>query len=211
MNRGILVVGTDTGVGKTRVACALLRADVRSGLRAVGMKPVATGLADGATVNDDVIALEAAGNVDSPLALRNPYSFSPAIAPHLAAAAANTRIDLDRILAAYGALAGVADRIVVEAAGGVLTPLDDRSDMLDIARVLGVPVLLVVGLRLGCINHALLSAQAIAARGLALHGWVPNRIDPSFARIDENIATLERHIPARRWPLVARSGADFER
>lgn len=202
MATGIFVTGTDTGVGKTRVACAMLRAHVDAGLRAVGMKPVATGVQRGQTRNEDVVALAAAGNVDAPIEWRNPYSFVPAIAPQLAAREANVRIDLDRIYDAYDELCTRADRIVVEGAGGVLVPIGEDKDMLDVAGVIGAPVVLVVGLRLGCINHALLSAQAVLARGLVLQAWVPNAIDPTFARVQENIATLERRIPAPRLPAM---------
>ena len=196
MTKGVFVTGTDTGVGKTLVAVALLRALVKAGLRAVGMKPVAAGVATGATVNADVEALLAAGNVDAAPADVNPYSFPAAIAPHLAAARGGVTIDLERIASAYGRLAMRADVIVVEGAGGVLVPLGERIDMLDIARRLDLSVLLVVGMRLGCLNHALLSAQAIAARGLVLAGWIANRIDPSMEAADANIASLADRLAA---------------
>lgn len=190
--RGIFVTGTDTGVGKTRVAGDLLRALVASGRRAVGMKPVAAGLAAGAAVNEDVAALAAAGNVDAPLAERNPYAFAEPIAPHLAARDEARPIDLEVIAHAFTALAARADVVVVEGAGGALVPLDSHRDMLDIARTLGIPVLLVVGMRLGCLNHALLSAQAIRARGLEFAGWVANELPPGMPRCADNVATLTR-------------------
>ena len=165
MARGIFVTGTDTGVGKTFVATALLRALAASGMRVVGMKPVAAGIAAGDAVNSDVAALAAAGNVDAALADRNPFAFAPAIAPHIAAARAGVAIGIDRIAAAYASLSRNADVVVIEGAGGALVPIDARHDMLDIAQRLRVPVLLVVGMRLGCINHALLSAAAVSARG----------------------------------------------
>ena len=196
--QGIFVTGTDTGVGKTVVACALLRQWAAKGERAVGMKPVAAGIAAGCAVNADVAALAAAGNIEAPLSARNPFAFAPAIAPHLAAAEAGTAIDIERIAAAYRALAARSDRVVVEGAGGVCVPLDSRRDMLDVATALSLPVLLVVGVRLGCLNHALLSAQAIHARGLAAAGWVANLVDPSMARIDANLRTLELRLPAAR-------------
>ncbi len=161
MTHGVFVTGTDTGVGKTAVATALLRALVRDGRRAVGMKPVATGLAPDAALNADVGALIAAGNVAASPGEVNPFAFAPPIAPHLAAAAVGGRIDLDRIAAAYAGLARIADAVVVEGAGGVFVPLGPGIDMLDIPRRLGLPVLLVVAIRLGCLNHALLSALAI--------------------------------------------------
>jgi dethiobiotin synthetase len=191
---GLFVTGTDTGVGKTAVACALLRGWAARGVRCVGMKPVAAG------GEDDVAALAAAGNVEAPRAARNPFAFAPAIAPHLAAAEAGVPIDLERIRAAYSALVARAERVVVEGAGGVWVPLDASRDMLDIAQALSLPVLLVVGVRLGCLNHALLAAHAIHARGLACTGWVANLIDPQMERIEANVQALATRLPA---PLVA--------
>jgi dethiobiotin synthetase len=182
------------------VAAALLRGLVADGLRAAGMKPVAAGIEAGQTWNTDVAALAAAGNVDAPLADVNPYAFGPAIAPHLAAAQSGAVIDLEWIAAAYGRLAARADVVVVEGAGGALVPLSQRFDMLDIAARLGLPVLLVVGVRLGCLNHALLTALAISARGLKLAGWVANRIDAAMPEGEANVETLARCLPA---PLVA--------
>ncbi len=202
MTRGVFITGTDTGVGKTVFACALLRAYVARGWRAIGMKPIAAGVAPGAECNADVAALAAAGNVDAPLALRNPFAFAPAIAPHLAAAEAGIAIDLERIGEAYERLAARADRIVVEGAGGVYVPLDARRDMLDVARALSLPVVLVVGVRLGCLNHALLSATAIRTRGLTLAGWVANLVEPAMARIDANLAALDERLPAPRIAIV---------
>jgi len=200
VTRGFFVTGTDTGVGKTVAAVALLRACASRGLRAVGMKPVAAGIDPQAGVNADVAALAAAGNVDAPLADRNPYAFAEAVAPHLAAARAGIAIELAPIAAAYQRLAARADIVVVEGAGGALVPLGGRADMLDVARVLGLPVLLVVGLRLGCLSHARLGVLAIRARGLALAGWIACRIDPAMALADENLDWLRRELPA---PLIA--------
>jgi dethiobiotin synthetase len=211
MTRGIFITGTDTGVGKTLAAVAILQALVREGVRAVGMKPVAAGVMHGATCNADVEALVAAGNVDAPLSDVNPYSLPAAIAPHLAAARAGVTVDLERIAAAYHRLSMVADVVVVEGAGGVLVPLGERTDMLDIARRLDLPVLLVVGVRLGCLNHALLSAQAIAARGLVLSGWIANRIDPSMEAADANVAALADRLaapPAADIAWRSREGMD---
>jgi dethiobiotin synthetase len=200
VTRGFFVTGTDTGVGKTVAAVALLRACASRGLRAVGMKPVAAGIDPLAGVNADVAALAAAGNIDAPLADRNPFAFAEAVAPHLAAARAGVAIELAPIAAAYGRLAARADIVVVEGAGGALVPLGGNADMLDVARVLGLPVLLVVGLRLGCLSHARLSALAIRARGLALAGWIACRIDPAMALADANLDWLEHELPA---PLIA--------
>jgi dethiobiotin synthetase len=198
--RGLFVTGTDTGVGKTVVAAALLRGLVADGLRAVGMKPVAAGIEPGQAQNADVAALAAAGNVAAPRADVNPYAFAAPTAPHLAAARSGTAIDLDRIASAYGRLAAHADVVVVEGAGGALVPLARHFDMLDIAARLRLPVLLVVGIRLGCLNHALLTTLAISTRGLRLAGWVANRIDASMAEAQSNVDTLARRLPA---PLIA--------
>jgi len=200
MARGIFVTGTDTGVGKTVVATALLRGLAASGRRAAGMKPVSAGYSVGESVNPDVVLLCNAGNVDAPLADRNPFAFAPAIAPHLAAAEAGVCIDLALIAAAYARLAACADVVVVEGAGGVLVPVDATRDMLDIAARLTLPVLLVVGMRLGCLNHALLSAAAIRARGLRLAGWVANFVDPQMRAGKANVDALSLRLPA---PLLA--------
>lgn len=202
--RHVFVTGTDTGVGKTWIAAALLRAHVRRGRRAVGMKPVAAGLDAGETVNADVAALAAAGNVDAPLPDRNPYAFAAPVAPHVAAAAAGVTLELATIAAAFVRLAARADIVVVEGAGGVLVPLDSKRDMLDIAVRLRLPVLLVVGLRLGCLNHALLSALAIRARGLELAGWVANAMEMPMAQADETVAALDARLAAPRIATVAR-------
>ena len=190
MARGIFISGTDTGVGKTAVAVALLQSLVRCGVRAAGMKPVAAGFAQGAPVNGDVTALAAVDGLALPSAMRNPYGFEPPIAPHLAARDAGIEIDLDTIAKAWTQIASAADVIVVEGAGGVLVPLGPRHDMLDVPARLGLPIVLVVGMRLGCLNHALLSMEAIRKRGLAFDGWIANRIDPGMARVDDNVAEL---------------------
>jgi len=205
---GVFITGTDTGVGKTLFACALLRAYSERGLRAVGMKPVAAGIASGESCNADVAALAAASNVTAPLALRNPYAFAPAIAPHLAAAEQGVTIELARIGEAYAALSARADRVVVEGAGGVFVPLDARHDMLDVAAALALPVLLVVAVRLGCLNHALLSAHAIRARGLAFAGWAANLMDPALPRLEANLAALDERLPAPRVASVRWGYAD---
>jgi dethiobiotin synthetase len=205
MTQGIFITGTDTGVGKTMVACALLRKHAAAGLRAVGMKPVAAG---GGEDNDDLVALAAAGNVDAPLSARCPYPFKDAIAPHLAARAVGVVIDLHRIQKSYEELGACADRVVVEGAGGALAPLGERIDMLDIARALRLPALMVVGVRLGCLNHALLTSLAIRARGLNLVGWIANSIDPTMACQDQNVAALGRLLSAPRIASIRWGYAD---
>lgn len=195
MKQACFVTGTDTGVGKTLVAAALIHRFAMAGQRVTGMKPVAAGTEpDGS--NEDVRALRAAGNVTVAPEDFNPYLFAPAIAPHLATAELGRTIELDRIVRAFQALAARAEVVVVEGAGGFYVPLNAREDMADLARMLRLPVLLVVGMRLGCLNHALLTAAAIEARGLTLAGWVANCIDPAMARLEANIDTLRRRIAA---------------
>jgi len=196
--RGLFVAGTDTGVGKTRVSVLLLHAFNARGWRTAAMKPVAAGARrqGSAWHNEDVDQLRAAASLRSRRASVNPYCFAPPIAPHIAAAEAGVRIALPRIRAAYRDLARAADLVVVEGAGGLLVPIDGRRDTADIALTLDLPVVLVVGLRLGCINHALLTVAALRSRGLVLAGWVANSIVPRMARREENIAALRARIPA---------------
>lgn len=189
------VTGTDTNVGKTLISCALLQGFAARGRRVVGMKPVAAGLnADGQ--HDDVLQLRAASNVPASNELVNPYRFAPAIAPHLAAQLAGVNIDLACIVESYSVLAKQADVVIVEGAGGFLVPLNDRQDSSDLAQQLGLPIILVVGMRLGCLNHALLTVEAIAARGLVLAGWVANVVDEDMAMLGENVAALQQRISA---------------
>lgn len=193
--QGYLITGTDTGVGKTLVTCALLHAARRQGFRALGMKPVAAGT-DLQGHNEDVEAILAAGSAPAARELVNPYCFQAAIAPHIAAAEEARPIELEPILAAFGQLAAQADRVLVEGVGGFLVPLGAGLDTGDLARRLELPVILVVGLRLGCLNHALLTAEAIARRGLHLAGWVANRIDPAMDRWLENREALRSRLDA---------------
>lgn len=187
--RGFFITGTDTGVGKTHVACLLVEAIKKSGLRVAVMKPVAAGV-DSDGVNEDVRMLMATANVLAPTELVNPYRLVPAIAPHLAAQRAGTSMRLDVIADAYAQLAAQADVVVVEGAGGFLVPFNSESGMDAIPTQLGLPVIMVVGLRLGCLNHALLTAEAIRARGLTLAGWVANHIDPGMDEAAANLTTL---------------------
>lgn len=197
-HRTWFVCGTDTGVGKTYVTCALLHAARSAGLTAIGMKPVAAGaeLVNGERLNEDVAWLRAAGSFDPGLADQNPYCFAEAIAPHLAAAHENVRVEPAPIMAAYANLRAHAEVLLVEGVGGFIVPLGDGFDSADLAVMLDAPVVLVVGMRLGCISHSLLTCEAIAARGLMLAGWVANRIDPDMLCYEENLATLRRLIPA---------------
>jgi len=198
MSRGAFVAGTDTGIGKSVASAALLAALNAGGHRAVGMKPVASGCTPTAagSRNDDALLLIAHSAGSPDYALVNPYALPEPVAPHLAARSAGVEIRLDPIVAAFAALCTNSDFVVVEGVGGWAVPLSPWLMQADVVRALDLPVVLVVGLRLGCINHALLSARAIAADGCRLLGWIGNRIDPAMARVDENIATLRERLPA---------------
>lgn len=197
--RGMFVTGTDTGIGKTWCAAALLTALRRHGRGAVGMKPVASGCARTAQGprSDDALLLLEHGITPAPAyELVNPYALYAPIAPHLAARHEGIEIRIDRILAAAERLREDADDLVVEGVGGWYVPLNARETVADLARALDLPVVLVVGMRLGCLNHALLTATAIRASGCLLAGWIANRIDASAACVEENIASLRERLPA---------------
>lgn len=189
------VTGTDTGVGKTLVSCALLHALRVQGRRAVGMKPVAAGL-DEHGKNEDVEALCAASSFRAAHGQVNPYAFYPPAAPHIAARRAGVEIGLNRIIASYRELAGQADCVVVEGVGGFCVPLNETEDGADLAVQLGLPVILVVGMRLGCLNHAVLTARAIAASGLQCAGWVANVCTPDMLFLQENLDALRQRLAA---------------
>jgi dethiobiotin synthetase len=190
--RGCFVTGTDTEIGKTRISAALLHALAQSGLRSAGLKPVAAGtsLIGGERVNEDVRALRDASAVSLTDAEAGPFQFDAACAPHIAAALEGRQIDRRAILRSARALAARADVLVVEGVGGFRVPLGAQWDTADMARDLGLDVVLVVGLRLGCINHALLTAEAIRAQGLRLAGWIGNHVSRDMPWAGENIATL---------------------
>jgi len=209
---GWFITGTDTGVGKTRVAAALLAALARSGIPAAGMKPVASGCRETAQGlrNEDAERLAMAGAVRAAYALINPYALPEPVAPHLAARAAGVEIRLDVIRAAFEQMAARAPWVVVEGAGGWLTPINRDQTMADVAKALGLPVILVVGLRLGCLNHALLTAAAIRRCGLALAGWVANRLDPGMQRLEENIETLSERLEVPWFTALPYAPQGFE-
>lgn len=190
MSRAYFLTGTDTEVGKTLIAAALLRAAAAQGFTALGMKPVAAGGAE------DVDALVAASSVAAPREAVNPYLLREPLSPHLAARRDGVGIDLERIARCFGELRGQADFLIVEGAGGFRVPLSETQDGADLAARLGLPVILVVGLRLGCLNHALLTAEAIRARGLRLAGWVANQVDAKMACVEENVDTLRARLAA---------------
>ena len=197
----LFVVGTDTGIGKTHATCALLHALARRHARVCGMKPIAAGgvqTADGLS-NEDSIAHRAASTVRVPPELDNPILLPEPLSPHLAAARAGTTIAFDTVLSAVAELRTRTDALVVEGAGGFLVPLSETQTGADLAVALEMPLVLVVGMRLGCLNHALLTAEAIRARGLVLAGWIANRVDPGFLCPEENLAYLRTHLGAPLW------------
>lgn len=193
---GVFVTGTDTGCGKTLISTLLIRALRKRGLRVAGFKPIAAGAAecDGVLQNDDALALAAAAGLDLPYAQINPYCFASPVSPHLAAAEEGVVVDPAVVRAARDRLAAVADYLVAEGAGGWRVPLGDDLDIQDLALELRLPVILVVGMRLGCLNHALLSAQAIRASGAELAGWVANAVDPAMSHFEGNLATLRSRL-----------------
>ena len=197
MNRGVFIAGTDTGIGKSVVSATLLAAVNAGGRRAVGMKPVASGCRQtpqGLRNEDaELLIAHSAGAPD--YALVNPVALPEAIAPHLAARHAGAEIRLDPVDAAFAALSTNYDFVVVEGVGGWMVPLSDTLMQADLVRALDLPVILVVGLRLGCLNHAQLSARVIAADGCHLIGWIGNRVDPQMDCVEENLATLRARLP----------------
>lgn len=200
------VTGTDTDVGKTLISCALLYAFAAQGKSVVGMKPVAAGSGEDG-LNEDVKQLRAATNIFASLGQINPYSFIHPIAPHIAARNAGVSINLDRIVESYNELAAQAEVVIVEGAGGFQIPLNDRQDSADLTVALGLPIILVVGMRLGCLNHALLTVRAIHDCGLTCAGWVANVLDADMAALDENIQALQQRIKAPLLGVVQHQAA----
>lgn len=207
----VYVTGTDTGIGKTVASVALLQALRARGLRSVGMKPVASGCdwIDDGWRNEDALALLAASEPRPGYADLNPYALRLPLAPELAAEADGVAVELERIRAAHARLRARADVVVVEGVGGWAAPLSRTLDQADVVRALELPVVLVVGLRLGCLNHAYLTARAIAADGCRLAGWIANDIDPAMERMDDNVALLSQRLAA---PCLGRlpHGADLQ-
>lgn len=193
MKQGVFITGTDTDCGKTVVAVALIRALRKQGITAAGFKPVAAGARwhDGELRNDDSLALIDACGFDVPYEHVNPYCFEQPIAPHLAARETRKAIDIEVIRRAFTAVNASADIVVVEGAGGWRVPLGSDWDMQSLAQSLGLPVVLVVGLRLGCLNHAQLSEQVILDSGVELLGWIGSQVDPAMERLNENLNSLE--------------------
>lgn len=192
------IAGTDTEIGKTFSTCALLHAARAQGRTCVGMKPIAAGAAPVGRelLNEDVAALRGASSFVPPLSVQNPYCLKSPIAPHIAAQEEGVRLHSAPILEALQTLRQQADLVLVEGVGGFRVPLTDTYDTADLAQELALPVILVVGMRLGCISHALLTAEAILARGLSLAGWVANHIDPAMLRFAANLEALQQRVPA---------------
>jgi dethiobiotin synthetase len=201
MASGFFVTGTDTGVGKTLVACALLHAFGAAGKRCVGMKPIAAGR--DASGWQDIEALYEASALRAPRELVNQYAFEAPIAPHIAAQREGITLNLKIITEAYAKLGALAEVVIVEGAGGFMIPLNERETGADLARALGAPLILVVGMRLGCLNHALLTRRAIAAAGLRCAGWVADCIVPQMRELERNIESLEQRLDCPRLGTIA--------
>lgn len=195
---GLFITATDTGVGKTWATLALMEALRQQGLIVAGMKPVATGCeeTEHGLRNEDANLIQAHATQRHDYDLINPYAFRPPLAPHVAAERANIKIDLSRIAAAYHKIATGADWVLVEGIGGWRVPLGQDRTLADLVRFLGLPVVLVVGLRLGCINHALLTVECLRADKINLCGWLANRLEPDYLEPEKTLEFLGRHIPA---------------
>lgn len=194
--KGIFITGTDTGIGKTYFTLACINALQQDGIKTVAMKPVASGakMIDGALRNDDALLIQQALNHDVDYGLINPYVFAAPVSPHIAAAAVGVEIDLQVIKNHYQQLTAEAEFAIVEGVGGWLAPLSRQLTVADMAGVLGLPVVMVVGIRLGCLNHAMLTAELIAQSGLKLGGWVANFIEAGLESVDEQVDYLSRSL-----------------
>ena len=192
--RSLFVTGTDTGVGKTVIACALVRGLSALGARVEVMKPVASGASRTALGlrNADALELMSAARTETPYEQVNPYCFEPAVSPHIAAEEAGIEVDIGTIVSNYRLMASRADWVVIEGAGGWLAPVSGRHTMADLALALEAPVLLVVGVRLGCLNHAQLTRDAIGARGVSFAGWIGCAAQAPMQREQQNVAALAR-------------------
>ena len=212
MGKAYFITGTDTDAGKTLITTGLLAAARKHELKAFGLKPVAAGCeqAEGGLRNDDALKLMAASSMELSYELVNPVTVEPAIAPHIALAKEGNRITIDRLAGhCRGALMRKYDLAFVEGAGGWRVPLNDREFLSQLPKALDVPVILVVGMKLGCLNHAMLTAEAIVRDGLKIVGWVANRIDPAMSCFEENLETLASLMPAPCLGVVPRlSGND---
>ncbi|EAR60835.1 dethiobiotin synthase [Neptuniibacter caesariensis] len=200
--RTFFIAGTDTDAGKTVVSAGLLAAANKKGWSSMGLKPIAAGCerTDEGLRNSDALILQEAASIKLHYDQVNPVTFEPPIAPHIAAIHEKRMLSADRIAAlCKGALMQPADFAVVEGAGGWRVPLNQRETVAHIPKQLNIPVIMVVGMKLGCINHALLTAEAIARDGLQVAGWVANRVDPQMDCYDENVDTINSML---RAPLL---------
>lgn len=193
---GFFITGTDTEIGKTFVSSLLIKMFVDEGFNVVGMKPIASGAKsiDGVLKNDDALSLMHASNVEVEYSQVNPYVFEPAVSPHIAAQKAGVDITCDTIKSNFEQLEKKSDVVIVEGVGGWYAPLSSHTTVADLADELQLPIILVVGLRLGCLNHALLTAQAIRLSGLPIAGWVANHVTKDFSSAEENISTLKHFL-----------------
>ncbi len=202
MAKGLFITGTDTGCGKTEITLALMHVLQSRGLKVVGMKPVASGAEPGpeGLRNEDAVRIQAAGSVDAPYELINPFAYEPPIAPHIAAREAGRPVERGKLLDCYNKLGELADLVIVEGVGGWRVPLGEDLQVPDLPTLFDIPTLLVVGMRLGCLNHALLSADSIA-NSVRLIGWVANQVEPDMARLQENLECLDSAITSQRLGL----------
>jgi len=193
---GFFITGTDTEIGKTFVSSLLIKILVEEGLQVTGMKPIASGakIVDGVLKNEDALSLIEASNIEADYKVINPYVFEDAISPHLAAEQDGTEISLEKIKNNFDVLQKLSDVVIVEGVGGWYAPLSLDTTIADLAEVLKLPVILVVGLRLGCLNHSLLTVQALRQSGLPIAGWVANHIEKDFSSADKNISTLKHYL-----------------
>ncbi len=193
---GFFITGTDTEIGKTFVSSLLIKLLVEEGLQVTGMKPIASGakIVDGVLKNEDALSLIQASNVSSDYKNINPYVFEPPVSPHLAAEQAGVEINIDDIQKHFSRLQEISDVVIVEGVGGWYAPISCHTTVADLAEILGLPVILVVGLRLGCLNHALLTAQALRQSGIPIAGWIANHVDNAFSSADKNISTLKHYL-----------------
>lgn len=193
---GLFITGTDTEIGKTFVSSLLIQLLVEEGLQVIGMKPIASGakIIDGILKNEDALSLIEVSNIDADYKIINPYVFEPAVSPHIAAEDAGVEIDLKKIKSNFDQLQKNSDVVVVEGVGGWYAPLSSHCTVADLVEELQLPIILVVGLRLGCLNHALLTAQAIRQSGLPIAGWIANHVEKDFVSAEKNITTLKHFL-----------------
>ena len=197
MARGFFITGTDTEIGKTTVSVALMRALKQHGYKVAGMKPVSAGCEHTASGlrNDDAQKLRRESSIDLPYELINPFAYEPPIAPHIAAAQSGRPIDSATITNAYEKIASQADVVIVEGVGGWAVPIDHRQTMADVAKALNLPIIVVAGIRLGCLNHTLLTYESIKAKGCQIAGWIANHLSENNPVADQNIHYLKQALP----------------